>query len=370
LHLEDVFCHTSSEGVKPVKSVIWSRFYGIILLLLLLFKPSLLLALEDAAIRKQDLLEGERIFLSVCFLCHGKTGKGDGAAAMFIGPYMHPRPNNFTLGSIKFRATASGDLPTLPDLMRTIRNGIPGFMPSFRYLKKDGIRQVSLFVATEFIEKSTEEKLPVETDIVFTEAPYSARQERPGQDRKPAKPLLAGNKARPTLLPAPAPGRSFGKGGSGDLLSLLSFQLERGRSRSLLLSQTGPSSSERAEAAPRKIATLLDPSGLVQPIRAKREQLLRGEKLFRGYACIACHGIDGRGAKTNMKDERGLPVKAADLTRPETLGNGSRPEDIYRTIMTGLNGTPMPSFSGLFVGEEEKVWDLVHYIRSLGGLEP
>ena len=81
--------------------------------------------------------------------------------------------------------------------------------------------------------------------------------------------------------------------------------------------------------------------------------------------CVSCHGVGGRGAKTNMKDERGLPVMAADLSRPETLGNGHQPEDIYRTIMTGLNGTPMPSFSDLFLGEEEKVWDLVYYVLSL-----
>lgn len=39
------------------------------------------------------------------------------------------------------------------------------------------------------------------------------------------------------------------------------------------------------------------------------------------------------------------------------------PEDLLRTIRTGLAGTPMPAWSGAISIEEG--WDLVHYIRSL-----
>ncbi|MEK6589583.1 MAG: DUF3365 domain-containing protein, partial [Nitrospinota bacterium] len=52
-----------------------------------------------------------------CLFCHGSKGRGDGAASIFIGPYSHPRPNDFTRGVFKFRSTESGQLPTLSDLM-------------------------------------------------------------------------------------------------------------------------------------------------------------------------------------------------------------------------------------------------------------
>ncbi len=104
---------------------------------------------------KESTLEvekGRRIYSISCVLCHGSKGKGDGPASVFIGPYSHPRPNDFTRGVFKYRSTESGDLPTFSDLMRTIRYGIPGYMPSFKHLTEDGIRQVALYISNTFIE--------------------------------------------------------------------------------------------------------------------------------------------------------------------------------------------------------------------------
>lgn len=41
-----------------------------------------------------------------------------------------------------------------------------------------------------------------------------------------------------------------------------------------------------------------------------------------------------------------------------------KPADIYRVFMTGLNGTPMPSFADALT--PDIAWDLAHYIMSLG----
>ncbi len=96
---------------------------------------------------------GRMIYEMSCIYCHGSRGRGDGGAAIFLGPYSHPRPNDFTRGSYKFRSTSSGELPMLTDLMRTIREGIPGFMPSYRNLGEDGIRLVAAYLAFEFIRQ-------------------------------------------------------------------------------------------------------------------------------------------------------------------------------------------------------------------------
>jgi len=100
---------------------------------------------------------------------------------------------------------------------------------------------------------------------------------------------------------------------------------------------------------------------------SKNGAIARGKKVFHEMQCISCHGINGKGheAKTNMKDERGLPIMAADLTQPSSFGNGNARKDIFRTVMTGLDGSPMPSFVDLFVGEEDRAWDLVEYVYSL-----
>lgn len=96
----------------------------------------------------------------------------------------------------------------------------------------------------------------------------------------------------------------------------------------------------------------------------------RGHELYLRLQCAQCHGTDGRaeGASQKMFDDWGAPIDASDLTRG-VYKSGPRSEDRYRTLVTGLSGTPMPSFSDL-IGPEE-TWDLVHYLGSLaerGGL--
>jgi len=41
---------------------------------------------------------------------------------------------------------------------------------------------------------------------------------------------------------------------------------------------------------------------------------------------------------------------------------------IFTTFMTGLNGTPMPSYDGAIATDD--AWDLVHYIQSLSRQAP
>lgn len=81
--------------------------------------------------------------------------------------------------------------------------------------------------------------------------------------------------------------------------------------------------------------------------------------------CAACHGPEGDGkglAAVGLKDEWGEPAVPADLRQPH-LRSGDEPSDIFRVLMTGLNGTPMVSFAEGF--SEEQKWDLVAYILTL-----
>jgi hypothetical protein len=64
-------------------------------------------------------------------------------------------------------------------------------------------------------------------------------------------------------------------------------------------------------------------------------------------------------------DELGFPIRAADLSQSWTFRGGSSREDIFRTMTTGLNGTPMPSFADSLSTEQR--WAITDYIFSLSG---
>lgn len=91
-----------------------------------------------------------------------------------------------------------------------------------------------------------------------------------------------------------------------------------------------------------------------------------GKTAFLTKGCSKCHGDDGRGqTKENLGvDSWGHPTKAADLTSGMLRG-GTEAMDIYRHIHAGINGTPMPSFVGIFQSEPETMWNLVAYVLDL-----
>jgi len=96
-----------------------------------------------------------------------------------------------------------------------------------------------------------------------------------------------------------------------------------------------------------------------------------GEKLFHGKAtCFMCHGPQGKGdgpLAPSLKDVWGNPERPANFTLPAgvhpgvKLGHDSM--HIFKTIMTGIGGTPMPPFQGQLTPLE--AWDVVHYVQSL-----
>lgn len=71
-----------------------------------------------------------------------------------------------------------------------------------------------------------------------------------------------------------------------------------------------------------------------------------GRWVYLALGCSKCHGGSGRGdgpSARGMIDDAGRPTTPVNLTHAPLKG-GSRPLDIYRTLRTGLNGTPMPAY--------------------------
>ena len=96
---------------------------------------------------KKDLLEkGKKVYFKRCVWCHGVEGGGDGPSA----DRLFTRPRNFIQGTFKIRRTDSGELPLEADLIRTVKNGLPGSaMPAWgEFLAEDEIIAVVNFVKT------------------------------------------------------------------------------------------------------------------------------------------------------------------------------------------------------------------------------
>jgi DMSO reductase family type II enzyme heme b subunit len=104
-----------------------------------------------------------------------------------------------------------------------------------------------------------------------------------------------------------------------------------------------------------------------KPVEATKESLERGKQVYDDLQCAKCHGDLGRGngpSAEGLKDDWGATIWPADLTLPWTFRGGSRHEDIYRTLVTGLSGTPMPSYASAVTSED--AWHLVNYVASFG----
>ncbi len=126
------------------------------------------------------------------------------------------------------------------------------------------------------------------------------------------------------------------------------------------------------------------------------ESVRRGQSLFVGKiaSCSKCHGEKGLGngttndyddwtkdwvVRAGLKPEdresliplmaRGAlpPVNAAPRNFAEGIfRGGEKPEDLYRRIMGGIAGSPMPAATfveGQF--EQDDVWHIINFIRSL-----
>ena len=96
------------------------------------------------------------------------------------------------------------------------------------------------------------------------------------------------------------------------------------------------------------------------------DSIVRGKQLFKKMECWKCHGQEGRGdgpSAPTLTDNKERPIVPYDFTTGERFKCGQTNEDLYRIFMTGLDGTPMPSFQEDL--KPDQAWDLVHFLRTL-----
>jgi len=232
--------------------------------------------------------------------CQGCHGEiGDGAGP--ASRHLIPRPRNFRPGMFKFTSTDTGGRPLRRDLFRTVTNGLSGAsMPDFRLLSEEKRWDVVEYVRYLSIRGEFEQLM---LDLAWDE------EELPDAE---------------------------------EVAEIVYGRWSAERQRVIYPSAAEPT----ADAA----------------------SIARGEALFNdpGAAnCAACHGPKGLGdgpTADNYKDDWGYPIRPRNFAAG-VFRVGSDSADLYRSIATGISGTPMGAFGGTI--QPEDIWHIVHFVQDL-----
>ncbi|MGA7752209.1 MAG: cytochrome c [Candidatus Sulfotelmatobacter sp.] len=99
------------------------------------------------------------------------------------------------------------------------------------------------------------------------------------------------------------------------------------------------------------------------------ESISHGKALFTKLECWKCHGPQGKGdgpSASTLTDSQDQPIRPYNFAAGKDDSRfkcGSTNQDIYKIFMTGVDGTPMPSFADTISPGD--AWDLVHFLRTL-----
>ena len=109
-----------------------------------------------------------------------------------------------------------------------------------------------------------------------------------------------------------------------------------------------------------------DPINVPAEPAATLDGIKHGKELFTKLECWKCHGPEGRGdgpSASTLTDSNDQPIRPYNFAEGSRFKCGTTNHDLYKIFMTGLDGTPMPSFADVI--KPEDAWDLVHYLRTL-----
>lgn len=110
----------------------------------------------------------------------------------------------------------------------------------------------------------------------------------------------------------------------------------------------------------------LDTVKVSTPIPYTYDSIERGREVYLDMHCWSCHGITGEGngpSAPTVTDDQGNHIQPTNLTHAWDIKVGRTPEKVYLIFSTGLNGTPMPSYSQILTDKQR--WDLANYVYSL-----
>lgn len=93
------------------------------------------------------------------------------------------------------------------------------------------------------------------------------------------------------------------------------------------------------------------------PPEPTEKSIASGKQLYRILQCFKCHGKSGGGdgpSAQDLVDEWGRKIRPGRVAT-QRLKCGADAGDLFRTLRTGINGSPMPSFGEAFLFDAESV---------------
>ena len=117
--------------------------------------------------------------------------------------------------------------------------------------------------------------------------------------------------------------------------------------------------------SPRFIHEKPKPAHVGPPVPSSTSSIAAGKKEYEKLQCSKCHGSDGQGTGamvSGLKDVWGNDITPTNLTEPWTFRGGSTAHDVYLRFITGVDGTPMPSYLG--TASNTDLWNLSNYVIS------
>gem|GEM_PF-588526 len=132
-------------------------------------------------------------------------------------------------------------------------------------------------------------------------------------------------------------------------------------------SQSGDANTDSDASAP---AELVAAGAALSPPEVTPLLITRGKQVYLELGCGECHGQTGKGdgpSAAALVDDNGLSTAPYDLTarpvrRPREPGE-SRVVAVYKSLITGLDGTPMPSYQGAAATED--LWAVAAWVDSI-----
>ena len=309
------------------------------------------------------------LYAEHCVTCHGVAGGGDGPASLLQNPY----PRDFRAGVFKWKSTKRAAKPTRDDIMNLLTRGVPGTgMPSFLRVEKTDREALVDYVIYLSVRGEFERRLLADA---VDELGYE--ETAPDDDANLLELVsLTDKKLAERFAGQDVP---------------VALEVARERLNEIVEAWTN-ADDEIVEVPPE---TSFDASSVE-----------RGRDLFHATGggivnCAGCHGPEGNGSVPTVdfddwtkeyttrlsispEDRDAVkPFRSAGALRPRQIfprkldagiyRGGGDSKTLYRRIAVGIAGTPMPStpVSAQPTAKDlshEQVWDLVHYVQSLGGV--
>lgn len=326
------------------------------------------------------------LFRELCSNCHGITGDGRGPTAMFLDPY----PRDFRPGWFKYKSTKRGSRPTRDDLYRILKHGIPGTsMPSFAAVesheheqkKNDDLDAVVDYIIYLSVRGEVERQLLYE--VANDEGLIEGARVRMSDQEKSSN----GNASTNAGATNDAVDESHV---AQPVVIESTFEI---KAKEIFVEVVSKWAGSQEQIVSAKTPAWWDVPAEYEAAAAKGRDIYLGATA----ACANCHGKSGGGnglvrdyddwakdgtvrAGIEPADRAALkpylavgglkpvPISPRDLRLGVYRGGGD-PADIYRRIVQGIEGTPMPAVAlkpdnpqGL---DEDEVWQLVAYVMNM-----